>query len=141
MSRLMSRRSAMILPLAAALPGRARAAMPPIVDAAGRTVILKAPAERIVLGFNFEEYTAITGVGGWDRVVGINRRQWGRIPGGWGPMSPEFVLAAAPDFIFITGSSWANLPNAVRTGFDADIDVKSLPIAPPFSRPIVIPVG
>ena len=32
-------------------------------------------------------------------------------------MSPN-VLAAAPDFIFITASSWAGSPNAVRAGYD-----------------------
>ena len=72
----MSRRSSLILPLAAALPGRARAAVPTITDAIGRIVTLKAPAERIVLGFNYEEFTAIGGVAAWDRVVGFNRRQW-----------------------------------------------------------------
>lgn len=76
MRKLISRRSALILPLAAALPHRARAAMPAIVDAVGRPVVLRAPAERIVLGFNFEEFTAIGGAGAWDRVVGFNRRQW-----------------------------------------------------------------
>jgi ABC-type Fe3+-hydroxamate transport system substrate-binding protein len=39
-------------------------------------VSLARPAERIVLGFNFEEYTAVAGPGAWDRVVGFNRRQW-----------------------------------------------------------------
>ena len=71
-----SRRSALLLPLAAALPGRARAAMPPIMDALGRPVALRAPAERIVLGFNYEEFTAIGGVDGWKRVVGFDRKQW-----------------------------------------------------------------
>jgi ABC-type Fe3+-hydroxamate transport system substrate-binding protein len=290
-----SRRSALILPLAAALPSRARAAMPPFADAAGRTVNLPAPAERIVLGFNFEEFTAVAGVAGWQRVVGINRRQWevnrqalwrryaavipqlaampdvgeieegsfsvervlalrpdllimlavdytaqtpimaqieqagvpimlldfqaqlpakhiagtlalgaatgnmdrahaladlyrdrvgdivrrvagaatpkayvelgaagagvvgntynnamwgrmvdtagganiakGRIPGGWGQMSPEYVLAAGPDFVFITGSSWANAPNAVRTGFDVDLATTRRSLAPYAQRP------
>lgn len=76
MNNNISRRSALILPLAAALPGRARAAMPPITDAIGRTVTLKAPAERIVLGFNYEEFTAIGGAAAWRRVVGWDRKQW-----------------------------------------------------------------
>ena len=42
-------------------PGqRARAAMPPITEALGRWVTLKAPAERIVVGFNFEEFKAVS---------------------------------------------------------------------------------
>ena len=76
MQAIVPRRSFLILPLAAALPGRARAAMPPITDALGRTLALKAPAERIVVAFNFEEFTAISGPTGWDRVVGIDRHQW-----------------------------------------------------------------
>jgi ABC-type Fe3+-hydroxamate transport system substrate-binding protein len=50
-------------------------------------------------------------------------------------MSPEFVLAAAPDFVFITGSSWANSPNAVRTGFDADLAATRRSLAPYAGRP------
>ena len=293
-ARTVSRRSALLLPLAVALPGRARAAMPPIIDAAGRSVVLRAPAERIVLGFNFEEYTAVAGPESWSRVVGINRGQWevnrqalwrrylpvipqlaampdvgeieegsfsvervlslrpdllvmlamdykesaplaqleaagvpillldfqtqvtdkhvagvlalgaatgridraqaladlyrdrvadvarrvagasaprvyvelgaggagvvgntynnamwgrmletlgatniakGRIPGGFGQMSPEFVLASAPDYIFLTGSSWTNSPAAVRTGFDVDLATARASLAPYAQRP------
>ena len=76
MHSTISRRAFWILPLAAALPHRARAAMPPITDALGRTVALQGPAERIVVGFNFEEFTAVAGPGGWDRVVGFDRHQW-----------------------------------------------------------------
>ena len=290
------RRHLLALPLAAALPTTAlprpaRAALPPIVDAAGRTVILKAPAERIVLGFNYEEFTAIAGPAGWDHVVGFARALWAdwrpsvfrryaaviprlatlpdvgntddssfsvekvialrpdlvilaqwsfsvlgqavaqlealgipvlvidynaqmperhvastiamgiatgseararaladlyltrvadiqararratvrprvyvelgqagadtigntywkgmwgrildlieanniaaeRIAGAWGPLNPEFVLAANPEAIFIAGSSWVNRPNAVLTGFDADIETTRARLAP-----------
>jgi len=290
-----SRRSALILPLAAALPGRARAAMPPITDALGRSLTLKAPAERIVVGFNFEEFTAVAGTAGWDRVVGLDRQQWegnrraswiryqaaiprlatladigdterdtfsvervlslrpdlmitlaagyasraplmaqleqagvpilvvdynaqtlekhvastralgqatgndaraqaladlyakqlgdiqrrvagrprpktyielgyggagvigntysnamwgrmiefaggtniatGHIPTGWAPMSAEYVLAAAPEHVFITASSWANAPNAARAGYDYDIDTTRRTLAPYAARP------
>lgn len=75
-SRL-SRRSTLALGLGAGLPGRrALAAMPTIIDALGRTIILKAPAERIVVDFNYEEFTAVAGPSGWNRVVGFNRTQW-----------------------------------------------------------------
>ena len=61
----------------------------------------------------------------WGRMVefagGANIAA-GRIPTGWAPMSPEYVLAAAPEHIFITASSWANAPNAVRAGYDYDIE-------------------
>ena len=291
MAMNIARRAAMILPLAAALPHRARAAMPPITDAMGRTVQLRSPAERIVLGFNYEEFTAVAGPSGWDRVVGFAKTLWsnwrpsiyaryltpiprlaelpdvgntednnfslervlalrpdlvvmaewsfnalseqvkqmealgipvmvidynaeiperhvastialgkataneerartlaklytdkladiarrvgdapgkpkayvelgqggadaigntywkgmwgrlldfagaeniaaGRIPGAWGPLNPEFVLAANPDAIFIAGSSWVSQPNAVLTGFDADIATTRMRLAP-----------
>ncbi len=92
MSHILSRRSALLLPLAAALPGRARAAMPPITDAIGRIVALKAPAERIVLGFNYEEFTAIAGTAGWDRVVGFGRTLWA----GWRPAVFSRYCAVIP---------------------------------------------
>lgn len=76
MKPTMPRRAFLILPIAAALPGRARAAALSITDALGRTIALKAPAERIVVGFNFEEFTAVSGPAGWDRVVGFDRHQW-----------------------------------------------------------------
>lgn len=290
----LSRRSALALGLGATLSGRrARAALPAITDALGRLVALKAPAERIVIDFNYEEFTAVAGASGWDRVVGFNRTQWadnraaifrrylvpiprlaaladvgstetntfstervlslrpdlvilgywsfvalpeqvkqmealgipvlvvdynaeiperhvagtlamgiatgneerartlaalytdkladirrrvadvparpkvyvelgqggadvvgnsywkgmwgrllefagadniaaGRLPGAgaWGPLSPEYVLAANPDAVFIAGSSWAGRPNAVLTGFDADLATTRARLAP-----------
>jgi hypothetical protein len=39
-------------------------------------VTLKAPAERIVVGFNFEEFKAVSWPGGRDRVVGFDHNQW-----------------------------------------------------------------
>jgi ABC-type Fe3+-hydroxamate transport system substrate-binding protein len=50
-------------------------------------------------------------------------------------MSPEFVLSSAPEFVFITGSSWANSPNAVRTGFDVDMETTRRSLAPYAQRP------
>jgi iron complex transport system substrate-binding protein len=96
----LSRRAALALGLGTALASRsARAAMPAIIDALGRTVTLKAPAERIVLGFNYEEYTAIAGPEGWDRVVGYAKTLWSA----WRPaiyrryLVPIPRLAALPD--------------------------------------------
>ena len=285
------RRRTLFLPAAAALVTRGGRAAEGIVDALGRNVALKAPAQRIVLGFNYEEYTAIAGPAGWDRVVGFSKAFWsgwrpaiyarymkpiprlaqltdvgntednnfsletvlslrpdlvilaewsfktlaeqvkqietlgipvmvidynaeiperhvastialghatgneerartlaalytdkladiarrigsaavkpkayvelgqggadavgntywtgmwgrllefagadniaaGRIPGAWAPLNPEFVLAANPDAIFIAGSSWLGRPNAVLTGFDADIATTRARLAP-----------
>ncbi|HPE26326.1 MAG: ABC transporter substrate-binding protein [Rhodobacteraceae bacterium] len=35
----------------------------------------------------------------------------------WGPLSPEFVIAAQPDVILLAGSEWKNKPEAVLLGF------------------------
>ncbi len=49
-----SRRSLLAAALATPfISRRSFAAVPPITDAIGRTITLKAPAERIVLGFNW----------------------------------------------------------------------------------------
>lgn len=50
--------------------------------------------------------------------------------GNWGPLNPEYVLTANPDAVFITGSSWANRPQAVITGYDADIALTRARLAP-----------
>lgn len=73
----LGRRAALALGLAAPLAARRVHAAPlSITDAIGRTIILKAPAERIVVCFNYEEFTAVAGPAGWDRVVGFSKRQW-----------------------------------------------------------------
>ncbi|HWX46948.1 MAG TPA: hypothetical protein VNZ61_02695 [Roseomonas sp.] len=125
-----SRRAALLLPLAATLPGRARASLPPITDAIGRQVTLRAPAERIVLGFNFEEFTAVAGAEGWERVVGFNQKQWSvNCPITWeryrkaiprlsgltdigdtetGTFSVERVLALRPDLLITPAAGYAS---------------------------------
>jgi iron complex transport system substrate-binding protein len=290
MSTVLSRRDTLLAATALLATPRAQAA-DGIIDAIGRRIAVKAPAQRIVLGFNYEEYTAVSGPAGWDRVVGFAKTLWadwrpsiyrrylvpiprlaelpdvgntedntfslervlslrpdlvilaewsfgvladqvkqiealgipvmvidynaeiperhvastialglatgneerartlaslytdkladirrrvadapdkpkayvelgqggadvvgntywksmwgrllefggagniaaGRIPGAWGPLNPEFVLAANPDAIFIAGSSWVGRPNAVLTGFDADITTTRARLAP-----------
>jgi iron complex transport system substrate-binding protein len=52
-----------------------------VTDALGRTVTLPGPVKRVVLNFNFEEFTAVAGVEGWSRVVGMSRAPWE----GWRP--------------------------------------------------------
>jgi ABC-type Fe3+-hydroxamate transport system substrate-binding protein len=47
----------------------------------------------------------------------------GKLPGPWGPLNPETVLAENPDLIFIAGSSWINRPLAVKTGYDATPEI------------------
>ena len=66
--------------------------MPEITDGIGRRVALKAPAERIVLGFNYEEFTAVAGPAGWDRVVGFSKTLWAD----WRPSIFKRYLAPIP---------------------------------------------
>lgn len=58
----------------------------------------------------------------------------GRIPGAWGPLHPEMVLAARPDFIFIAGSSWVGRPDCVRTGHDTSLERTRASLAPYATR-------
>lgn len=76
----------------------------------------------------------------WGRMlelVGAENIAAGRLAGAgqWGPLSPEYVIAANPDAIFIAGSSWAGRPAAVLTGFDADIATTRARLAPYAQRP------
>ncbi|MBL8838717.1 MAG: ABC transporter substrate-binding protein [Alphaproteobacteria bacterium] len=74
----------------------------------------------------------------WGKVattLGAENLADGRIPGPWGPIAAEAVLAANPDFIFMCGSSWVNRPNAVRTGYDVDAETTRRGLAPYAARP------
>lgn len=71
--------------------------------------------------------------GMWGRILdlmGATNIAADRIPGAWGPLAPEAVLAANPEAIFIAGSSWVNRPHAVLTGFDADLATTRARLAP-----------
>ncbi|MEC9347336.1 MAG: ABC transporter substrate-binding protein [Pseudomonadota bacterium] len=47
-----------------------------VTDVLGRTVDVPAPAQRVLLGFYFEDFLAIAGPGAFDRVVAISREAW-----------------------------------------------------------------
>src|SRR5262249_6164517 len=47
-----------------------------VTDVQGRAVTVDAPAERVVVVFNFEEFTAIAGKEAWERVVAYNHTPW-----------------------------------------------------------------
>lgn len=71
----------------------------------------------------------------WGRMldlIGARNIAAGKLPGagGWGPLSPEYVLAADPEAVFIAGSSWVGRPAAVLTGFDATIELTRGRLAP-----------
>jgi ABC-type Fe3+-hydroxamate transport system substrate-binding protein len=135
-SRL-SRRNTLALSLGAALAGRsARAGRPAIADGLGRVVSLNGPAERIVIDFNYEEFTAVAGPSGWDRVVGFDRTQWADNRAGsfkryLGPIprlatlpdignteinsfSMERVLSLRPDLVILGYWSFVALAQQVR---------------------------
>ncbi|TXT37782.1 MAG: ABC transporter substrate binding protein (iron) [Comamonadaceae bacterium] len=54
----------------------------------------------------------------------------GKLPGPWGPLNAEAVIADNPDLIFITGSSWVNKPKAVKTGYQATPEITRASLKP-----------
>ncbi|KRE17984.1 iron siderophore ABC transporter substrate-binding protein [Bosea sp. Root381] len=77
----------------------ALAAPTEVTDALGRKVVVDLPVKRVAVNFNFEEFTAVAGVAGWQKVVGISRAPWE----GWRPLIFDRYktvipnLAAMPD--------------------------------------------
>ena len=138
------RRSALALGLGAAL-ARSAGAATPITDAIGRTVTLPRTPERIVIEFNFEEFTAVGGAAGWDRVVGFNKRQWAVYrPATWerykaviprlaelpdagatevGTFSAEKVLSLRPDLVITLAAGYA-----LRAETMAQIEAAGVPV-------------
>jgi iron complex transport system substrate-binding protein len=130
----MTRRRLLGAAAAASFAAPAIAQSPRIVDVLGREVRLTAPPRRVVTMFNYEEFTAIAGVEGWRRVVGMNRFVWE----GWRPaifsrysavipnlggqpdvgstdegtFSAEKVIALRPDLLIVPQWSWASMETA-----------------------------
>lgn len=74
----------------------------------------------------------------WGKIVtllGAENVADGKLPGPWGPVNAEAVIAANPDLIFIAGSSWVNKPKAVKTGYEATADITRSSLAPYAQRP------
>jgi iron complex transport system substrate-binding protein len=63
-----------------------------VTDAAGRTITVDAPVQRLVVMFNYEEFTAIAGREGWDKVVGYSKTPWA----GWRTSIWERYVQAIP---------------------------------------------
>ncbi len=105
--------------------------------------MMPAPAQRVLLGFNFEDFLAIVGPGALDRVVAISRGHWRDWrPGQWrayaaalprlerladigevdgGTFSAEAAIAARPDLAILAawqfralGPTVERLERAVR---------------------------
>lgn len=74
----------------------------------------------------------------WGKIItllGAENLADGKLPGPWGPLNPEAVIAANPDLIFLAGSSWVNKPKAVKTGYQADAATTRASLTPYVQRP------
>ena len=67
-------------------------------DVLGRTVTLDQPAQRVVLGFYYEDYIAIAGPGAMDKVVGVSLSPWKD----WRPKQYAAYLKAIPSIAGLT---------------------------------------
>lgn len=63
-----------------------------VTDLMDREVTIYRPAERVLLGFNFEDYMAIVGPGAMDKVIGVSLTPWRD----WRPMQYKTYLKAMP---------------------------------------------
>jgi len=63
-----------------------------IKDVLGRSIMLEEPAQRVILGFYFEDYIAITGPTAIDRLAGISLAYWK----GYRPLQYAAYLKAFP---------------------------------------------
>jgi ABC-type Fe3+-hydroxamate transport system substrate-binding protein len=116
-----------------------------VTDALARKVTIHVAVERVVINFNFEEFTAVAGKEGWQKVVGMSRAPWES----WRPaifnrykgvipnladmpdignsddnnFSVEKVIALRPDVLLL--SEWTY--NSLRTGKE-QIETAGIPI-------------
>lgn len=107
-----------------------------VTDVNGRMVRLAGPAQRVVLGFYFEDFTAIAGAEAWSRVVGISRTLWAD----WRPnnyalytgaipriaaaadvgatdnntFSAEKIIALRPDLVILSDGTFRQVGDAVK---------------------------
>lgn len=93
MSNFLSRRTfSALVGAAMALPLPAFADNITVTDALGRSVEVPENAERILLGFYYEDTFAVGGPDVYDRVVGISRDTWA----GWRGLQWEAYVEAVP---------------------------------------------
>ena len=83
--------------LAFALPAAAEIS---VTDLDGRTVTLDKVPDRVALGFYYEDYLAVTGAEGADRIVALSRAPWADWrPAQWAVYIARFPqLETLPDF-------------------------------------------
>ncbi|MGR7922163.1 ABC transporter substrate-binding protein [Zobellella denitrificans] len=119
-----------------------------VTDVMGREVILPKPAERVVLGFYYEDYLAVVGPGALDKVVALSLSPWkdwrprqfaayekvlptlSAIPDVGntedGTFSVERVIAARPDLVILAAWSYEALGEGARQIEAAGIPVVTL---------------
>lgn len=74
----------------------------------------------------------------WGRMLtrlGAENLAEGRLPGAWGPLNAETILAENPDVIFLAASSWLNRPKAVKTGYGVNAATTRATLQPYLTRP------
>jgi ABC-type Fe3+-hydroxamate transport system substrate-binding protein len=74
----------------------------------------------------------------WGKIVtqlGAANLADGKLPGPWGPVNAEAVIAEDPDVVLIAGSSWVGKPLAVKTGYDIPAATTRASLAPYLARP------
>lgn len=123
----------------------AQAAVETLTDVRGREVKVDVPAKRVVLGFYFPDYIAVTGVENFKNVVGISREFWEKFnPGSWalytekmpelknigdignvntGTFSFEKTLAMKPDVVVLADWQYETLANEIPRFEKAGIPV------------------
>lgn len=71
-----------------------------VTDLDGRTVTLDHVPDRVALGFYYEDYLAVTGAGGADKIVALSRAPWADWrPNQWKAYTAVYPrLASLPDF-------------------------------------------
>ena len=116
-----------------------------VTDVLGRTVTLARPAERVMLGFYFEDFLAIAGPGGADRLRAVSLFYWkGYRPLQYaayvkalpriadavdvgdvdnGTFSAERIVAAGPDVAILSAAQYQYLGAAAATIEGAGIPI------------------
>ncbi|WP_226893777.1 ABC transporter substrate-binding protein [Nisaea sediminum] len=116
-----------------------------VTDTVGRTVTVPHGAERVLLGFYFEDFYAIVGPGAYQRVVAISRGTWeGWRPSQWiaytrieprietladigdfgaGTFNLEAALTARPDVAILAVWQYRSLGEAAQTLEKAGIPI------------------
>ena len=119
-----------------------------VTDLRDRTVTLEKPAERVLLGFYYEDFLAVTGPGAVDRIVALSKSPWADWrPGQWAAytaafprlndlpdvgdtesatFSVEAAIAAQPDLVLLAGWQYDALGENVAQFEAAGIPVVTL---------------